>query len=96
MDLSIVLPTLVAIAVLFVLGPVAGATYSYYRHPKIVRCPDACREAVVTVNALRAAVDAMTGRPDLLVASCSLWPRRGGGAQGCRSGRIRPVTKRAA
>ncbi|MBI1734721.1 MAG: hypothetical protein HYR51_06050 [Candidatus Rokubacteria bacterium] len=94
MDLSIVLPTLAAIAIVFVLAPVAGAVYSYYRRPKVVGCPEAAREAVVRVNALRAAVDALTGRPALVVTACSLWPRRQNCAQGCTSAAMRDVAAR--
>jgi hypothetical protein len=95
MNAFIVLPALAGIAVVFVLAPVAVAVWSYYRRPKVVRCPAVAREALVRVNAVRAAADAMTGRPGLSIASCSLWPRRRECAQACTARPMRAVTVRA-
>ena len=90
MDLSVVLLALVGVAVVFVLAPVAGAVYTYYRGPKVVRCPETCRAALIRVNAVRASLDAVTGNPGAIVTSCSLWPRRRQCAQGCVAGVLRP------
>jgi hypothetical protein len=95
MDLLIVLPMLLGIAVVFVLLPVAAAAYSYYRRPKVVRCPEAVRDALVRVSAARASLHAVTGRPEAVVESCSLWPHRRECAQACVSEPMRRVTARA-
>ncbi len=78
----IVLP-IIALAVLYVLLPVALAVFSRYRLRKPLQCPETSAEAWVLVDARRAGVSSLFGRPSLRVKSCSLWPGRFGCGQGC-------------
>ena len=55
MDPWIVMPSLIAIAIVFVVLPIALGTYTAYRGPKTVRCP---------VDGQPAAIRAMVGRND--------------------------------
>lgn len=83
MDLSLVLPGLVAVAVVFVVVPVAAATYTYYRQAREVECPVDGRPAIIRVDADVAAIAAVTGIETPCVASCSFWPARLGCGQDC-------------
>jgi len=80
---SVVLPALVAIAVLFVLLPVAAATFLYYRRPKAVWCPVDGQRAVVRIDADAAAMASLTDAHRRLVAACTFWPARSGCRQDC-------------
>jgi hypothetical protein len=95
MDLWIVVPSLALIAVVFVVLPVAAGVCSYYRRAKIVACPEACRDAVIEVHAIRAAVGAIFDRRSVAITSCSLWPRRRACAQQCTTGTMRDAPVRA-
>lgn len=69
----LVLLALTVLAVLFVAVPLAAASLSYWRRPCQVRCPRADLEARISVNAGRATLGEVLGRPDLKVSRCSLW-----------------------
>ena len=72
MNPTIVISLLVAIAVVFVILPVAFGAYRYYRAPRIVRCPRMRAKATVTVDAWQAARAAIIGSPALSATACSL------------------------
>jgi nucleotide-binding universal stress UspA family protein len=75
MDPWLVLFALIALALLFVVAPVAAATFAYWRRPRRLVCPEEGTTARVTVDARRAALGEALGRPALEVARCSFWPR---------------------
>ncbi len=79
----IVLPALAALAIVYVLLPVALTTYSRYRRQLNLRCPEAGEEAGLYFNSGRAALSACWGRPSLSVRNCSLWPARRRCARAC-------------
>jgi hypothetical protein len=81
----VVVPLLAAVAVAFVLLPVALAAWGHYRRPKQVDCPLAGRPATVLIGAPQAALAALVGAPPPLVRACSLWPRYLGCPQACLS-----------
>jgi hypothetical protein len=83
MDLRLVLPSLLLVAVLFVILPVGTAVFSQFRYRKRVTCPLGQRDAAVAVHAGRAAVGAVLGREMLRVRMCSLWDDHYGCAQAC-------------
>ena len=62
------------IAALFVVLPVAATTFSYYRRAWRLRCPAAGADAQIVIDAPRAAIGEVLGRPWREVAHCSLWP----------------------
>lgn len=81
-------PVLVILAILgfgavFVLLPVALASFFEHRGPKTVLCPETGTPATVEVDAGRATRGAIFGLVRLSVESCSDWPQRSGCAQAC-------------
>ncbi len=72
MNPTTVIPLLIAIAVVFVVLPVAIAAYRFYRAPQTVRCPLRRTKATVTVDAQRAARAAVVGSQALSAIACSL------------------------
>ena len=75
MDPWLVLLALVVLAVLFVVAPVAAATFAYWRRPRRLVCPEEGAVARVTVDARRAALGEALGRRALEAVRCSFWPR---------------------
>ena len=57
--------------------------YDTFRGKKAVQCPETGAPAFVRLNALRAAVTGLGGRPTLRVNTCSRWPMKSDCAQGC-------------
>jgi hypothetical protein len=80
---GLVLAGLLALGVLFVLVPVAAATYAWLRPPRRLRCPELGRDAAVAVDAPHGAWTSLFGRARLRVGRCSRWPERAGCRQGC-------------
>lgn len=72
MDPWVVLPVLVAFAVVFVVAPVGAAAFAHWRRPFRLTCPRAGTEAQIRVAAARAAVAAVLGRGISSVERCSL------------------------
>jgi hypothetical protein len=79
----IVLPAIVAVALFYVLLPVALTTYSRYRQLRFFRCPETREETWVLFDAGRAMLSSCFGRPRLLVRSCALWPLGAECARAC-------------
>jgi nucleotide-binding universal stress UspA family protein len=79
----LVLAALVVLAAVAVVLPVVAAAWSDYRRHRRLRCPIERVDARVRLDAGRAAVSDVLGRPALAVAGCSLWPRRRGCGQTC-------------
>jgi hypothetical protein len=71
------------VALLYVALPVALSTYARLRPPRRVACPALGREAVIAVDARRAAATAAFTRMRLRVARCSRWPDLAGCGQEC-------------
>ncbi len=78
-----VIAAVIGIAVLYVLLPHVGHTFSRFRAGRTVRCPEAGTDARIGVNAPRAAITSAFGSPSLQVEGCSLWPERRSCAQAC-------------
>jgi nucleotide-binding universal stress UspA family protein len=62
------------IAALFVVLPIAVTTVTHYRRAWRVRCPAEGAEAQLAIDAPRATIGEVLGRPWREVARCSLWP----------------------
>lgn len=77
-----------ALAVGYVLLPVAATTFFDYRGKKSLRCPLTGEEAKVGIDARRAAFTSVLGKTRLRVQDCSLWPGKRHCAQDC----LRPFT----
>ncbi len=79
----IVITSIIAVAVLYVLLPLVAETFRRFRGTRSVRCPIAGEEANIDLDARRAALTSAFGRVLLRVKECSLWPQRKGCAQDC-------------
>ncbi len=72
-----------ALAVVYVMLPVAADVYARLRGKRIIICPEACRNAEIHADAGRAAFTAAFTRPYVRIKSCSLWPVRLGCGESC-------------
>ena len=79
----IVLPAIATLAIVYVLAPVALATFSRYRRQLNLSCPVSGEKAGLFFHSGRAAVSACFGPPSLMVHNCSLWPARESCAREC-------------
>jgi hypothetical protein len=79
----IVIAAVMALAMLYVLTPVAADAFFRYRARRVLRCPETGKEAEVSVDARRAAFTSALGKTLLRVKDCSLWPERKGCRQDC-------------
>src|SRR3972149_10167052 len=77
----IVISSIIAVALLYILLPLVADTYFRFRGKKLLGCPVTGERAVVDVDARRAAITSAFGRALLKARSCSLWPERQGCAQ---------------
>jgi hypothetical protein len=88
--------SILALGLIYVVVPVALTTYRRFRSPKTVICPETGRGATIRLNAEQAAISATVGTPDLQVRDCANWPERRPCAQDClaqldpESGRVNP------
>lgn len=79
----ILVVSILALALLYILFPVALHTFQRYRHKKVLQCPENKQMVEVDVDAPLAAFSSAFGRATLRVKNCSLWPKRRGCEQGC-------------
>ena len=79
----IVIVSILAVALLYVLLPLVTDTFLRFRGRKLLRCPVTGERAVVDVDARRVALSSAFGRVLLKARSCSLWPEKEGCAQDC-------------
>jgi nucleotide-binding universal stress UspA family protein len=75
MNGGLILLGIVVIAVLYVVLPVAATTLSHYRRAWRLPCPADGAAAQIVIDAPRAAIGAVSGRPTLAVAHCSRWAK---------------------
>ena len=78
-----IISAIVALAVGYVLVPVAMSAYRRYRGVRTVECPATGTPAEIELDALTAAITATTGEPLVGVARCSHWPDRQNCGQEC-------------
>jgi hypothetical protein len=83
MNAPLLLASIVLVGLVYVLLPVTGDAYVRFRGRRRVRCPETGTGADVQLDARHAALTAAFGDPDVRVARCSLWPRRGRCGEGC-------------
>ncbi len=67
-----VLATIIALGVLYVMLPVFLDVLMRYRKDKIVTCPHKNEKATVDIDAKRAAFTALAGKPKLHLKDCPL------------------------
>lgn len=49
-------------------------SFSTYRGPRIVKCPETNKPAIVEVDSLHATLTSTVGLPDIRLKNCSRWP----------------------
>ena len=74
---------IIAMGSLLVVFPVGLATFYRYRRRKVVTCPETHSPAEVRLDAHRAALTTVLGRPRLKVEDCSRWPEKKGCDEEC-------------
>jgi nucleotide-binding universal stress UspA family protein len=98
MNVWLILLSIVVIAALCVVLPVAATTFSHYRRAWRLSCPADGATAQIVIDAPRAAIGAVLGRPTLEIARCSLWTRLRFCKQEClalRESEMHPVRRGA-
>ena len=86
MDPMIVLASIIALGVVYVMLPTGLATFLRYRLKRLFYCPIEGESAVVQIDERRAGLSAAArGYASLRVKACSFWPKRAGCAQKCLS-----------
>jgi hypothetical protein len=78
-----VIVAVVTLGILFVLIPQALYTFHRFRRARALACPRTGERVRLDIDAPRAAVTSVFGRPRLRVGWCTLWPQRQGCAQEC-------------
>ena len=58
-------------------------SFSKYRGPRIVNCPETNKPAIVEVDSLHATLTSTVGLPDIRLKNCSRWPIREQCGQEC-------------
>src|SRR5574340_137538 len=58
-------------------------SYLNWRGMRVVTCPETKQAAAVVVDARRAALSGLSGKPALRLSDCSRWPERWGCGQEC-------------
>lgn len=81
----LVLAAIVGISVVYVLLPVFFSVFAQFRAKRQLRCPETGMDVEVGVDATRAGLTGVFGRPRLRVKSCAFWPERSACGQGCLS-----------
>ncbi len=74
---------IVAVGILLVLLPVMAYTFTRYRAPRVLACPETGEQVRLGIDAARAALTSALGRPRLRVRWCTLRPLWDGCAQSC-------------
>ena len=69
----LVIGAIIALGVLYVMLPVFLDVFMRYRKGKTVTCPLKSEKASVSIDAEKAALTALTGKPKLRAKNCSLW-----------------------
>ena len=90
----VILIGIAVIAGLFVVLPVAATTLTFYRRAWRLRCPADGADAQINIDAPRAAIGEVLGRPWREIAHCSLWPTLRLCKQEClslRESEMRPI-----
>ena len=80
---GILIVAILALAGLYVLLPRAAHIFARFREVRILPCPETGGKADVAIDASRAALTSVLGRPKLRATGCSLWPERRDCAEGC-------------
>jgi hypothetical protein len=62
--------------IILVMIPVALETYTEFKGPREIECPETGVAATIRLNAARAAAASAVGATRLEVISCSRWPAR--------------------
>jgi hypothetical protein len=79
----ITIAVIAALAILYVVIPVAADTYRRFARRRVVTCPETQRLAEVHLDPAYAARSALVGTPRARVSGCTRWPERKGCSAHC-------------
>ncbi len=82
-ELLMVIGTISALAVLFILTPVTLHVYGLYQDPKELKCPETGRLTSVQIGAGKAAISSLFGEPKIRIEGCANWPGKKNCARKC-------------
>lgn len=82
-DPGLLIIAILALAGLYVLLPRMAHIFGRFRDARTLPCPETGAKADVAIDAQRAALTSVLGRPKLRATGCSLWPARRNCAEGC-------------
>lgn len=74
---------IVALGVFYVTLPIFLDFFHRYRQKRILRCPNTGDLVKVEIDASRAALSSLFGKPLFKVKNCTLWPKRKGCGEDC-------------
>ena len=80
--LTLVAP-IAAVGAAYVIAPVVAHTYSRFRAPRTVTCPENQEPAEIQIDAGEAAATAAFGHAELRIKHCSRWPEHEQCGQEC-------------
>jgi hypothetical protein len=79
----LVIAALIALSLIYVLGPVAMDAFARYRKTRRVLCPEETTSAEIKIDSQRASLTTVAGMERLRIRQCSLWPEKSGCGQSC-------------
>jgi len=79
----ITIAAITLLGIFYVTLPIFIDYFRRYRRKRVVRCPETGDAAEVDLDATRAALSSLFGKPILKVKNCTLWPWKRGCSQGC-------------
>jgi hypothetical protein len=85
MDPEVVIPAVLAIALVYVVAPCAVVAALAARRARTVTCPETAGPALVKLDPKRA-VRAVFSNLGPRVVDCARWPERAGCERGCEAG----------
>jgi hypothetical protein len=86
MDVSLGLMAMLGVVTIgagYVAFPVFVQAYRRFAGPRVVTCPETLRPTEIALDARRAALSSVVGRPRFRVAACGRWPAERGCDQEC-------------
>jgi hypothetical protein len=86
MEAFTIVGAVLALAVVYVLVPVALGTYRRLRGPRYVVCPETDRCTEVSLGGIRAGLGSAAGGRWMRVSGCGRWPEKKGCDQRCLAG----------
>lgn len=79
----ITIAAITVLGVVYVTLPIFSDYFRRYRRKRVLKCPETGMVVEVDINARRAAISSLFGKPVLKVRNCTLWPWKENCGQSC-------------